>query len=198
MLTATAVVNRYSARALTLMRPRLAILPMEVTPTTRDTNTSGTTNIICRLLGEVVGGGSGGMLDFMRQELFEPIGMTSPLPKFDTSGTFIGSSFCLATPQDFARFGLLYLRDGVWEDRRILPAGWVDYGRSPTYADDEQVYGAHWWMVPGRPWFYAGGYDGQRILVVPEKDLVVVRCGRTPEAEVAAIWDKVSELVELF
>jgi CubicO group peptidase (beta-lactamase class C family) len=172
--------------------------PLAHDPGTAWSYSSGTTNIICRLLADVVGGGPTGMLGLMREALFEPIGMTSPLPKFDGAGTFIGSSFCLATPEDFARFGLLYLRDGVCDRRRILPEGWVDYGRSPTYADAEQCYGAHWWMVPGTPWFYAGGYDGQRILIVPEKDLVVVRCGRTPADEIEPIWRMVHELVELF
>jgi CubicO group peptidase (beta-lactamase class C family) len=57
--------------------------------------------------------------------------MRTPLPKFDHSGTFVGSSYLLASPQDFARFGYLYLRDGVWDGRRILPEGWVDYARTP-------------------------------------------------------------------
>jgi len=136
------------------------------------------------------------MLEFMRRELFEPIGMTTPLPKFDTSGTFIGSSYCLATPQDFARFGYLYLRDGVWDGHRILPEGWVDYARTPTYRDDAQAYGAHWWLSPDQPWFFASGYDGQRVLVVPERDVVIVRCGRTPKAEIQIVWDEINALAE--
>ena len=51
----------------------------------------------------------------MRARLFEPLGMTSAAPKFDAAGTFIGSSYCFCTARDFARFGLLYLRDGVWD-----------------------------------------------------------------------------------
>ncbi len=93
---------------------------------------SGTTNIICRILKETVGGGAGGMLRFMNNELFEPIGVRTATPKFDTSGTFIGSSFLLASPQDFARFGLLYLRGGTWDGREIVTRDWVDYARLPT------------------------------------------------------------------
>ena len=69
----------------------------------------------------------------MRERLFGPLGMTSAAPKFDEAGTFIGSSFCFTTARDFARFGLLYLRDGVWEGRRLLPEGWIDYARTPTF-----------------------------------------------------------------
>ena len=102
---------------------------------------SGTTNIICRILKNIIGDGPTGMLKFMHDELFEPLGMRSATPRFDLSGTFIGSSYLLDTPRDFARFGYFYLRDGVWDGRRILPEGWVDYGRSCTFEDAEQAYG---------------------------------------------------------
>ena len=160
---------------------------------------SGTTNIICRILKDIVGGGASGMLRLMNDELFEPLGIRSAAPKFDTSGTFIGSSYLFATPQDFARFGLLYLRGGIWDRQQILPAGWVDYARTPTYQSDQEAYGAQWWLSPDHPgWFYCGGYDGQRILCVPQKDLVIVRCGRTPVAEVDYIWERIAAIVGLF
>ena len=159
---------------------------------------SGTTNIICRILKDIVGGGASGMLRLMNDELFEPLGIRSAAPKFDTSGTFIGSSYLFATPQDFARFGLLYLRGGIWDGQQILPAGWVDYARTPTYQSDQEAYGAQWWLSPDHPgWFYCGGYDGQRILCVPQKDLVIVRCGRTPVAEVDYIWERIAAIVGL-
>ncbi len=157
---------------------------------------SGTTNILCRILRDVIGGASE-MSAFMRDELFDPIGMDSVLPKFDHSGTFVGSSYCLATPQDFARFGYLYLRDGQWDGRRILPPGWVDHARTETYADAEQAYGAHWWLAPhDHRVFHAGGYDGQRIIVDPRRDLVVVRCGRTPVTEMPDVTARINALME--
>jgi CubicO group peptidase (beta-lactamase class C family) len=155
---------------------------------------SGTTNIICRILRDLVGGPTE-MLAFMRRELFEPIGMITPLPQFDTSGTFVGSSYCLAIPQDFARFGYLYLRDGVWGGRRILPEGWVDYARTSTYENAERGYGAHWWVKPGSAWFYANGSEGQRILVAPDHDVVIVRCGRTPADAEPRLWDHIDAMV---
>ena len=99
---------------------------------------SGTTNIICRILKETVGDGVSGMLRFMNDELFEPIGIRTATPKFDSSGTFIGSSFLLAVPEDFARFGLLYLRGGSWDGKEIVSRQWVDYARSPTYQSEEE------------------------------------------------------------
>jgi CubicO group peptidase (beta-lactamase class C family) len=157
---------------------------------------SGTTNIICRLLRDVVGNGATGMNAFMEENLFRPLGMRTPTPRFDTSGTFVGSSFLFAIPQDFARFGYLYLRDGVWDGQRILPEGWVDYARTPTYQDDDEAYGAHWWLRPNSCWFMASGYDGQRILVAPDKDAIVVRCGRTNVEAIDPIWNRMNELME--
>ncbi|MEM7691139.1 MAG: serine hydrolase [Pseudomonadota bacterium] len=175
-----------------------AAMPLDHPPGTHWSYSSGTTNILCRILKDAVGGGASGMLRFMNDSLFEPIGIRTATPKFDTSGTFIGSSYLQATPQDFARFGLLYLRGGSWEERSVLAPEWVDYGRSPTFHSQEECYGAHWWMRSDQPsWFFASGYDGQRILCVPEKDLVIVRCGRTPLEEADFVWDRVHAMADL-
>jgi CubicO group peptidase (beta-lactamase class C family) len=114
--------------------------------------------------------------DVLARELFAPLGMTSALPEFDAAGTFLGGSLVYATARDFARFGLLYLRDGVWDGRRILPAGWVDFARTRGPAPNGDQYGAGWWIGPADH-FSAQGHEGQLITVVPSKDLVVVRLG---------------------
>jgi CubicO group peptidase (beta-lactamase class C family) len=158
--------------------------PLIHPPSSHWSYASGTTNIIARCAAQAVGENSAQFEAFMRERLFGPLGMTSPIPKFDGAGTFIGSSYCYATARDFARFGLLYLRDGVWEDRRILPEGWVDYARTatPQPADtDELSYGAHWWLgIAGDGSFSANGYEGQYTVCVPDLDLVIVRHGKTP------------------
>lgn len=146
---------------------------------------SGTTNIVSRALSRAIGAYGSDFEAFMRERLFDPIGMTSAKPRFDAAGTFIGSSFCFCTARDFARFGLLYLRDGVWEGRRILPAGWVDYARTPTWQQptDEGAYGAHWWLgAAGDGSFSANGYQGQYTAVIPDLDMVIVRHGNSPLA----------------
>ena len=174
-----------------------AAMPLDHPPDTVWSYSSGTTNIICRILRELIGGPTE-MLAFMQSSLFEPVGMRSPTPRFDTSGTFIGSSYLLATPQDFARFGHLFLRDGIWDGAEILPRGWVDYARTQTHNDGESAYGAHWWLAPDKPHrFHAAGYDGQRIQIAPDKDAVVVRCGRTPAEHAPYVWQRVNEIVEL-
>jgi CubicO group peptidase (beta-lactamase class C family) len=128
----------------------------------------------------------------LQEELFAPIGMTSARPQFDSTGTFVGSALVYATARDWARFGFLYLRDGVWEGRRILPEGWVDYARTKTPAPNCDIYGAGWWVSPatgmGKPYttlaprgprdlFRAQGHEGQLVAVLPSKDLVLVRLG---------------------
>ncbi len=143
---------------------------------------SGTSNIVARIVGDVVAATGGDVRAFLRDDLFAPIGMASADPRCDAAGTFVGSSYVYATAQDFARFGYLYLRDGVWDDRRLLPSGWVDHARRVRSHDatDGTAYGAHWWVAEDAlGGFWASGYEGQSILIVPALDLVVVRLGRT-------------------
>lgn len=163
-----------------------ASLPLEHAPGSFWSYASGTTNIVSRLLSRRLGKSGPAFEQFMRARLFDPIGITSAIPKFDKAGTFIGSSFCFMTARDFARFGLLYLRDGVWDGARLLPEGWVDYARTPTFQQpgvDANRYGAHWWLDFGGPGsFSANGYDGQFTIIVPDRDLIIVRHGATPLA----------------
>jgi CubicO group peptidase (beta-lactamase class C family) len=142
---------------------------------------SGTSNILASIVGRTVGGGSQGMAAFMERALFARIGMRGVRVRFDPAGTFIGSSYVFARARDFARFGLLYLRDGVFDGERILPQGWVDHARRLTPASFDQ-YGAHWWLArDGSGRFHASGFHGQYIVVDPARDLVVVRLGNTEE-----------------
>lgn len=169
--------------------------PLSHPPGSQFSYSSGTTNIICRLLRDIVGGPSE-FLQFAQQRLFEPIGMCTALPRFDHSGTFIGSSYLLATPQDFLRFGLLYLRDGCWDGQRLLPSGWIDYARTPSFNDGNEAYGAHWWLDPKGHRFYASGYDGQRIIIDPENDAIIVRLGRTPVHRADPVWAACDTLLD--
>ncbi len=161
---------------------------------------SGTSNLVSARVSQLLGAGD--PVDrFMQRRLFEPLGMKSPTLRFDEAGTWIGSSFVFATARDFARFGLLYLRDGVWDGTRILPEGWADHGRRMTDVAEAETfsYGAHWWVVPGSLGiFQASGYNGQRITVVPALDLIVVRLGVTP-ADIAPNLNRwMADVVDAF
>jgi len=146
------------------------------------------------------------MSEWMGASLFGPIGMTSAQPEFDESGSYLGGSLVYATAQDFARFGLLYLRGGEWDGKQVVPRDWVDFARTPTPARNIDSYGAGWWITPekgaGAPLrsllvggpvdaFEAEGHDGQVILVVPSKDLVIVRLGKFDESRGA--WDALGD-----
>ena len=171
--------------------------PLQNVPGKLWSYSSGSTNIICRVLKRIVGDGANGMIKYMNERLFEPIGIRTATPKFDTSGTFIGSSFLMAIPQDFARFGLLYLRGGVWENRQILSKDWIDYGRTPSFKDESQCYGAHWWINPNNlTQFYSSGFEGQTLLLDPNRDTIVLRLGRTPDLEAVSLRSKLYDLVD--
>jgi CubicO group peptidase (beta-lactamase class C family) len=165
---------------------------------------SGTTNIISRLLGDALGDKNGShdkTHSFMQTRLFDAIGMVSATAQFDAVGTFVGSSYVYATARDFAKFGELYLRDGMCDGKRILPVGWVDHARAQTVIDDEtgQGYGAHWWTQPGEPGsLVASGYEGQQILVLPERDLVIVRLGKTVAEKRSKVREELFEIAQLF
>ena len=170
-----------------------AAFPLAHAPDTHWSYASGTTNIIARIAARATGKTEDDFAAFMLAELFTPLGITSAIPKFDDAGTFIGSSFCYCTAQDFARFGLLYARDGVWNGERILPEGWVDYARTPTATPDDEPlgYGAHWWLnMCGPGSFSANGYQGQYTIVIPDKDLILVRHGLSNDeaGDVARAW----------
>ena len=163
-----------------------AASPLAHPPDTVFNYSSGTSNIVAGVVGRAVAPEP--VRTFLLDRVLHPIGMRSADPRVDEAGTFIGSSFVYATAQDWARFGLLYLRDGVWEGQRLLPEGWVDHGREVRSVDetDGALYGAHWWideLDTDRGTFRASGYEGQMVAVCPPLDAIVVRLGRTPEPQ---------------
>ena len=157
---------------------------LEHAPGTHWSYSSGTSNLISKLLRNRINGAGGDYHSFPMQELFNPIGMQSAVMETDPSGTFISSSYMYATPRDWARFGELYLNDGMADDRRILPEGWVAHARRPAMGT-QSYYGAQWWLnqdqkrLPNMPkdTFLMGGNDGQYVIVVPSKNAVIVRLG---------------------
>ncbi len=164
--------------------------PLQHTPNSHWYYSSGTTNIISRILRNAAGGAAR-LMDMMRSELFEPLGIAKAIIEPDASGNLIGSSFMYATAREWAAFGQLYLQDGKWNGRRILPEGWVQYSATPTHTAPKGEYGAHFWTnggkesnPVGRPFpklpgdlFYAAGYKGQRVIIIPSHKLVIVRLG---------------------
>lgn len=163
---------------------------------------SGSTNVVARAVAGALGlDGASATEAFLRDRLFAPLGMASARPHFDTAGTFVGSSYVDATPRDFARFGYLYLRDGVWDGRRLLPEGWVDEARTVRSwdPDGDLWYGSGWWVWGDElGTFAAQGYEGQLVAVVPTLDLVLVRLGKTPIQHRPALFEFYREVLDAF
>ncbi len=143
---------------------------------------SGTANIITSLIRNEFDSDTS-CYAFIHDRFFEKIGITDAVFEVDPSGDLVGSSYLYATARDYARFGLLYLNDGVFCGERILPEGWVDYTRTPASASGGE-YGALFWLnrsktFPSAPedMFSCNGHDGQMIFILPSNDLVVVVLG---------------------
>jgi CubicO group peptidase (beta-lactamase class C family) len=160
-----------------------AALPLAHRPGTFYNYSSGTTNIMSRIVADIVGYGDD-YRRFLEQRLFEPIGMKSAVATFDTSGVFVASSYVHARALDFAKFGLLYLRGGEWDGRQLISREWAATAQVPlsVEASSGHLYSWQWW-VSGDAFgtYWANGYEGQMISVVPALDAVVVRFGHTPE-----------------
>ncbi len=129
-------------------------------------------------------------LDFPYREFIDKIGMNSMLIETDIAGNYVGSSYAWATARDWGKFGLLYLHKGNWNGTQIFNPEWVDYVTTPT-PTSEGDYGAHFWLNAGgfypdapKDMFSANGYQGQRVFIIPSKDLVIVRFGLIGDAGV--------------
>lgn len=159
---------------------------------------SGVSNIVSRLVGRVVGGGALGLEAWARAVLFDRIGIRSASPRFDAAGTWIASSYLWMTARDWARFGLLQLRGGQWDGQRVVSEAWVRHQATASGVDEDgDVHGAHWWVLPHPPGtFVAAGHDAQYLRVVPARDLVVVRLGRTPADRSPLVKAWLDEIVD--
>ena len=147
---------------------------------------SGTTNLLSGILRNQFNSHQA-YLDFWYTDLIDKIGMHSMLIETDLSGNYVGSSYGWATPRDWAKFGLLYLKGGNWNGEQIFDESWVDYVTTPTNGSDGQ-YGGHFWLNAGgvypdapKDLFSANGYQGQRVFIIPSMELVIVRMGLTEE-----------------
>ncbi len=181
-------------------------VPLETPPGSAWNYHDGNSIILSHLIRNAAGGHPADVLRFARTELFDPLGMRNVTLEFDGAGTPEGSTQMLASARDWARFGLLYLNDGVVGGKRILPEGWVQYSASPTpggwvgygagfWTNRGDSYGATYRIEQGWPRdaFFAKGTIGQYVIVIPSEHLVIARFGKTPNWPLSA--DGVSRLV---
>jgi len=169
--------------------------PLKHEPGTFFEYSSGTTNILSRIVRQTVGDEQ--YYRFPYEQLFYKIGMNQAIIEADASGTFVASSYSYASARDWARFGLLYLNDGVWNGERILPEGWVKYSTTPAPAAPLREYGAQIWLNLGDPkdlskvdrpglpheTILFDGFERNYVVIIPSKKLVVVRLGVTHNSD---------------
>ncbi|PHQ28512.1 serine hydrolase domain-containing protein [Leeuwenhoekiella nanhaiensis] len=143
-------------------------------------------------------------LEFPRKALFDQIGMRNTLVGTDRFGDFILSSQVYASARDLARFGLLYEQNGMWNGKRLLSQEWIDFVRTPTTAAGQvnSLYGGQWWLVDDsrddvpKDAYAARGNRGQYVVVVPSRDLVIVRRGLDYGRQGFDVWDLTREVVK--
>jgi CubicO group peptidase (beta-lactamase class C family) len=181
--------------------------PVVAPPGKRWHYSSATTQLLARIVRDAVGGPEQ-TLAFAWRELFNPLGMRNVTLEFDGAGTLQGSTYMLASARDWAKFGLLYLNDGVVGGKRILHEDWVDFCAAATLDTD---YAAGFWTnrsehpnakgrvrlgIP-RDAFFASGDLGQRIVIMPSQHLVVVRLGDSvdPTGDIRGLGRLVKEVI---
>jgi CubicO group peptidase (beta-lactamase class C family) len=122
-------------------------------------------------------------LQFADAVLFQPLGITSRRWATDREGVNIGGIGLALTPRDMAKIGFLYLNQGIWDGQQIVSPAWVQFTTSPQPGNPAQPnmpgYGYGWWVyeMHGQRVYYASGYGGQFIFVLPAFDMVVVMTG---------------------
>ena len=122
-------------------------------------------------------------LDFWYTNLIDKIGMNSMILESDLAGNYVASSYAWATTRDWGKFGLLYLHNGAWNGEELFTKEWVDYVTTPTPTSNGS-YGAQFWLNTEKQlkdvsqnMYFADGYQGQRVYILPDEDLVIVRFG---------------------
>ena len=144
--------------------------------------------------------------EFPRKRLLDPIGMRNTLLSTDRFGDFILSSQVYTNARDLARFGLLYLRNGLWNGERLLSEDWIDFVRTPapSTADRGNFYGGQFWLVPDertdvpKDACSTAGNRGQFVVIVPSHDLVIVRRGLDWGRQGFDRWDLTREVLKAF
>jgi CubicO group peptidase (beta-lactamase class C family) len=155
--------------------------PMRAAPGEEFEYNSGVTVLLAHILLQATGKHAD---DYAREHLFAPLGINDFYWKKTPTGLVDTEGGLYVEAEDLARIGYLYLNDGIWNDRRILPENWVAETMNPAIDVPNWVaaYGFQWWLLPyegkTQNWAYTGlGYGGQKLYVIPEYDLVAVFIG---------------------
>jgi CubicO group peptidase (beta-lactamase class C family) len=145
--------------------------------------------------------------EFPRRALFDQIGMRNTVVGMDRFGDYVLSSQVYTNARDLARLGLLYLNEGVWNGKPILPKSWIQFARTPAPATEDQgrQYGGQFWLAPDnridlpQDAYSTAGSRGQFTIIIPSYDLVIVRRGEDWLSEDGfSNWDLAHEVLKAF
>lgn len=157
-------------------------LPMIAAPGNEYTYNTGASHVLSGILQKV----SGVRADsFAIDNLFGPLGIDLFYWPIDNEGVAYGGSGVRLTARDMARFGYLYLKNGMWDGTQIIPEAWVETSQEkhmPRKYIPDNYYGYQFWVSDYNT-YSAVGYGGQWITIVPEHDLVVVFNNRFAEGD---------------
>ena len=148
--------------------------PMVARPGGRRVYSTGNSHLLSAILTKATGMST---LEFGRAHLGRPLGFTLPAWLRDPQGVYFGGNEMQMTPRDMLKIGELYLHRGTRDGRRVVSEAWVHASLVPRTRSrfSGRQYGYGWWMrtMAGRRVYYAWGYGGQFIFVVPDVDMVV-------------------------
>jgi CubicO group peptidase (beta-lactamase class C family) len=149
--------------------------PLERLPGTGMTYSTGNTHLLSAILTKVSGTST---WQFAQESLARPLGFSLSRWPQDPQGIYFGGNDMLLTPRQMLAFGELYRNGGRVNGKQIVPASWVETSLVPRTRSNfsEQLYGYGWWMrdMAGLDTFFAWGFGGQFIIVIPKIDTVVV------------------------
>jgi CubicO group peptidase (beta-lactamase class C family) len=150
--------------------------PMSGVPGSKFYYNSGNPYVLSALITKKTGRSA---LDFAKKELFEPLGITSARwGRVDAQGVTDGEAGLSLSPHDMAKIGYLYLHNGIWDGKQIIPSSWVERAREgKVKATNGFHYANLWWSLPEKDAYMAQGRHSQLILVLPKLDIVAVMTG---------------------
>jgi CubicO group peptidase (beta-lactamase class C family) len=169
--------------------------PMAAKPGAVFNYSSGNPQLLSAILTKLTGQSA---LDYARKRLFEPLGVSDVFWRSDPSGVSIGGYGLFLEPRDMAKLGYLYLRNGVWDGREIIPPSWIERVRHASVEMNlrDFRYANLFWVAPASNAYLANGYHGQRIFVMPTLDVVAVATGTGHSASIGKEIEMIADAVK--
>ena len=180
----------------------VASLPLLHPPGTVFNYSSGDANLLAKIVQDSVGGTAQDAYDFYQLKLFHKIGIRSAFIEVDTTGQFVGGAYGFMSARDWLRLGQLYLQNGSWNGEQVVAKEWIEFATTPSPVSAE--YGAQIWLntdsiawpeVPADAYYFAG-HQGQRVVVIPSKELVILRTGVTEDYDYIGLDQVIPMIIE--